>query len=106
MGLSIISSSFAESIRTLPAKWSRVLGPGPPEIIIDAFLFPSNSGGPGLLETSSENCFGSGITEQDIPGENRLIGLVSRTLQYSEEARSPQTGRTRVILRRILDLRS
>lgn len=72
--------------------------PGPPEIIIDAFLFPGNSGGPVYWKQATGIHFGSGLSGTDVPGrESKLIGLVSRTLQYSEEARSPQTGRTRVI---------
>ena len=70
---------------------------GEPKIIIDAFLFPGNSGGPVYWKQSMGLHFGPGISGTDVEGrEPKLIGLVSETLQYSEEARSPQTGRTRV----------
>ena len=68
-----------------------------PRIIIDALLFPGNSGGPVYWRQSMGMHFGQGISGQDIPGrESKLVGIVSQTLQYMEEAKSPQTGRTRI----------
>ena len=69
-----------------------------PRIIIDAFLFPGNSGGPVYWKQTSGIKFNGIITGPEIPGRlSKLVGIVSETLQYREEAKSPQTGRTRVI---------
>lgn len=70
---------------------------GRPRIVVDAFLFPGNSGGPVFWKQSMALHFGENITGPDIPGrEPKLIGIVSQVLNYSEEAKSAQTGRTRV----------
>lgn len=69
-----------------------------PEIVIDAFLFPGNSGGPVFWKPSMGIHFGEGLKGEDIPGrDSRLVGIVHKTLSYREEAKSPQTGRTRIV---------
>lgn len=68
-----------------------------PRIVVDAFLFPGNSGGPVFWKHAIGLTVGEGLSGPNIPGrEPKLIGIVSQTLSYSEEARSARTGRTRV----------
>lgn len=67
------------------------------KLIIDALLFPGNSGGPVFWKPARALIFGTGLTGKNIPGrEAKLVGIVSQTLQYREEALSTSTGRTRV----------
>ena len=56
-----------------------------PEFLVDALIFPGNSGGPVLRQ-----CGGSAA------GEICLIGMVKGYLPYSDVASSRQTGRPRV----------
>jgi S1-C subfamily serine protease len=69
-----------------------------PEIVLDAFLFPGNSGGPVFWKPASGIHLGTGLKGKDIPGRQpKLVGIASGTLPYREEAQSLRTGRTRVI---------
>jgi len=56
-----------------------------PDFLVDALIFPGNSGGPVLRQ-----CAGSAA------GEVCLIGMVKSYLPYSDVASSRQTGRPRV----------
>ena len=56
-----------------------------PEFLIDAFIFPGNSGGPVLRQCA-----------RSAAGEICLIGMVKGYLPYSGVASSRQTGRPRV----------
>lgn len=62
------------------------------DYIIDAFVFPGNSGGPVIIKPELMAIQGT------LPmTETRLIGLVKSYIPYRDVAISPQTGRTRVI---------
>lgn len=62
------------------------------EFLIDAFVFPGNSGGPIVTEPE----FGM-ITGTKPLSASLLIGMVSRYITYQDIAVSPQTGRRRVV---------
>lgn len=67
-------------------------------IIIDSLLFPGNSGGPVYWKPSLGLEFKGMLQGPSIPArESKLIGIVSQTLSYREEAKSVQTDRTRII---------
>jgi S1-C subfamily serine protease len=63
-------------------------------ILVDAFLFPGNSGGPVFWKPST------GLSIQNQPllkgRSSSLVGIVSQTLSYSDVATSLQTKRPRV----------
>lgn len=62
------------------------------DYIIDAPVFPGNSGGPVIVKPELTRIEGTkAITE------SRLIGLVKSYIPYRDVAISPQTGRTRVV---------
>ena len=61
------------------------------DFIIDAPVFPGNSGGPVVIRP--EFTFINGTKSQS---ESRLIGLVKGYIPYKDVAISPQTGRPRV----------
>ncbi len=62
------------------------------EFLMDCLIFPGNSGGPVVTKPESVAVRGT----KRVSG-GYLIGVVARTLNYREEARSVQTGRTRVV---------
>lgn len=62
------------------------------DYIIDAFVFPGNSGGPVIIKPQLMAMQGT----QPIL-ESRLIGIVKSYIPYKDIAISPQTGRTRVV---------
>ena len=62
------------------------------DFIIDAFVFPGNSGGPVIIKPEMESIVGTKAIQ-----ESRLIGLVKSYIPYQDIAVSPQTGKTRVI---------
>lgn len=62
------------------------------DFIIDAPVFPGNSGGPVLIKP--ELTYITGTKPQN---QSRLIGLVKSYIPYQDVAISPQTGRARVI---------
>jgi hypothetical protein len=69
----------------------------PPRIILDAFVFPGNSGGPVFWKPSIGMHYAGGITGPSIEGRDpKLVGIVSALLQYKDEAFSKQTGHSRV----------
>jgi hypothetical protein len=63
------------------------------EIIIDAFVFPGNSGGPVLYTPPLR--LGEGL-HSNLINEERLIGLVSNYIPYQDIAISQQTKRPRI----------
>ncbi len=60
--------------------------------LIDASIFPGNSGGPVLLKPEIASIQGTQRNDRCV-----LIGMVSSYLPYQEVAISNQTGRTRMI---------
>ena len=60
--------------------------------LIDASIFPGNSGGPVLLKPESTSIQGTKSNDRCV-----LIGMVSSYLPYREVAVSTQTGHTRMI---------
>jgi S1-C subfamily serine protease len=63
-------------------------------IIIDAFVFPGNSGGPVLYTPLIK--LGGGLTSK-LVNEERIIGLVSNFIPYSDIAYSNHTNRPRIV---------
>lgn len=63
------------------------------EILVDAFVFPGNSGGPVLYIPPLR--LGEGL-QSDLINEERLIGLVSYYIPYQDIAISQQTKRPRI----------
>lgn len=62
------------------------------EFLVDAFVFPGNSGGPVVLKPEIAAIRGTKPANRAV-----LLGIVTGYLPYREEAVSPQTGETRVI---------
>lgn len=62
------------------------------DYLIDAFVFPGNSGGPVFIRPSAIS-----ITGTEAPGDAKLVGVVKSYLSYRETAISMQTGRPRII---------
>lgn len=62
------------------------------DFIIDALVFPGNSGGPVVIKP--ETTF---LPETKFNNESRLIGVVKAYIPYQDKAVSLQTGRVRVI---------
>ncbi len=62
------------------------------DYIVDAPVFPGNSGGPVIIKPELVSI--SGTKSQK---ESRLIGLVKSYINYKDIAVSPQTGRPRVV---------
>ncbi|MGO9179652.1 MAG: hypothetical protein ACLQBX_18900 [Candidatus Limnocylindrales bacterium] len=67
------------------------LGGAATEFLIDASIFPGNSGGPVLNRPEAVS-----ITGTKSVGASYLIGVVSSFLSYTDLAISAQTGRPRV----------
>jgi hypothetical protein len=66
------------------------------DLLADAFIFPGNSGGPVLYEPPIK-IEGRNFIISPFINEERLIGLVSEFLSYSETAISQQSKRPRVV---------
>jgi V8-like Glu-specific endopeptidase len=62
-------------------------------IIVDGFVFPGNSGGPVVYSPTIK--FGKGINSA-VLNKQRLIGLVSQSINYVDIAVSQQTKRPRI----------
>lgn len=62
------------------------------DYIIDAPVFPGNSGGPVIIKPEIFS-----ITGTKPQKESRLIGLVKSYIPYQDVAISPQTGRPRIV---------
>lgn len=62
------------------------------DFIVDAFVFPGNSGGPVIVKPELASIPG---TQNNT--SSRLIGLVKSYIPYSDVAISPQTNRARVV---------
>lgn len=73
------------------ARIQDVIAAGTGEFLIDAAVFPGNSGGPVILQP--EAMFVSGTTGI---GQANLIGVVQSYLPYQDVAVSLQTGRPRI----------
>ena len=63
-----------------------------PNFLIDASIFPGNSGGPVFLKPESLSIQGTKSNRRCV-----LLGMVSKYLPYRETAVSTQTGLTRMI---------
>lgn len=62
------------------------------DYIIDAPVFPGNSGGPVIIKPEFTHIKGT-----KSQSESRLIGLVKSYIPYEDIAISPQTGRPRIV---------
>jgi len=62
------------------------------DFLIDASVFPGNSGGPVILCPAS-----TAITGTKQNDKANLIGIVKSYIAYQDVAISPQTGRTRIV---------
>ena len=62
------------------------------EFLVDALVFPGNSGGPIVTEPEA-----AAITDTKPLRASLLIGMVSSYIPYDDIAVSPQTGRPRVV---------
>lgn len=65
---------------------------GNPNILIDSFIFPGNSGGPVVTKPEQVR-----ITDTQSIMRSLLIGMVSSYIPYEEIAISEQTGRRRMV---------
>jgi hypothetical protein len=63
----------------------------PNNILLDAFVFPGNSGGPVVYAPTDISVFLSSTLH-----DQRLVGLVSESVSYTEVAISAQTRRPRI----------
>lgn len=62
-----------------------------PEILIDSFVFPGNSGGPVFLKPEIVHLPGTTANPQSL-----LIGMISAYIPYRDVALSAQTGQPRI----------
>ena len=65
----------------------------PGNIIVDAAIFPGNSGGPVIYVPTIK--LGRGLKTTTLNKE-RVVGLVSSVISYVESAISPKSGRPRI----------
>ena len=65
---------------------------GNPNILIDSFIFPGNSGGPVVTKPEQVR-----ITNTQSIMSSRLIGMVSSYISYEEVAISEQTDKRRMV---------
>lgn len=87
--LGLRSSEFAVPI----ARKAMVARTDFDKIIVDGFVFPGNSGGPVIYSPTVQ--FGEGIIA-GVLNEQRLIGVVSESINYVDIAISQQTKRPRI----------
>lgn len=66
------------------------------DLLVDAFVFPGNSGGPVLYEPPIK-IQGKGLITSPFINEEHLVGLVTGFLPYRETAISQHTKRPRVV---------
>ncbi|MCI0478125.1 MAG: serine protease [Anaerolineales bacterium] len=81
----IVRSGTLARVRDLLARSSKIF-------LVDAFVFPGNSGGPVVLKPEAVAI--EGTKPQVVP---YLIGIVQAYMPYQDIALSAQTGRPRVI---------
>jgi S1-C subfamily serine protease len=81
----IVRSGTLARVRDLLARTSKIF-------LVDAFVFPGNSGGPVILKPEAVAI--EGTKAQIVP---YLIGIVQAYVPYQDVAVSLQTGRPRVI---------
>lgn len=98
VGTPLIILGFPMGLRsdefTVPiARKAMVARSDPGNIIVDGFVFPGNSGGPVIYYPAIK--FGKGITS-GVLNDQKLIGLVSKSINYVDIAVSQQTKRPRV----------
>lgn len=62
------------------------------DFVIDAFVFPGNSGGPVVSKPENNSIQGTKFSNQA-----SLIGIIKSYIPYSDIAISQQTGKTRII---------
>ena len=62
------------------------------DFLLDAFIFPGNSGGPVITKPELTGMVGTKQLDKSV-----LIGVVKEYLSYEEIAKSEQTGQTKVI---------
>lgn len=62
------------------------------DFVVDAFVFPGNSGGPVITKPELHSIQGT-----KSPNDSRLIGIVKSYIPYNDVAISQQTNRPRII---------
>jgi len=68
------------------------------DLIVEAFVFPGNSGSPVIYVPSLRIAGTNGLTiTSPLVPEERLVGVVTSYIPYQEAAVSSQTGRARVV---------
>jgi len=73
------------------ARISDMLESTSPDFLVDAFIFPGNSGSPVILKPEAIS-----ITGTPAQSTAYLIGIVTGYIPYTDTAISPQTGRPRI----------
>lgn len=76
------------------ARSAMVSSKGPKYVLLEAFVFPGNSGGPVVYAPSIK--MGDTFTNK-LLNEERLVGIVKNYIPYEDVAISKQTRETRVI---------
>ena len=74
------------------ARIQDVISTGVGDFLIDAAVFPGNSGGPVILQPEALSVAGTKSV-----GKANLVGVVQNYLSYQDVAMSQQTGRARII---------
>jgi hypothetical protein len=92
MGLTGIQRNYVIVRQGCIARISEMLDGATPEFLIDAPVFPGNSGGPVILKPEM-----TAIEGTKSQPTATLLGLVTQYVPYEDIAVSQQTGRVRVI---------
>lgn len=74
------------------ARISELLDGASDNLLLDAFVFPGNSGGPVILRPEIVSIQGTKVNDKAY-----LIGLVNASVNYTDTATSIQTGRPRIL---------
>ena len=83
----------SERYATPIARSGIVARSGDGELILDAFIFPGNSGGPIVYVPPIKV---GGPLSSTLINEERIVGIVTDYLPFTDVALSPQTKRPRV----------
>jgi S1-C subfamily serine protease len=91
MGLAGQQRNYVIVRQGVIARISEMLDSASATFMLDAFVFPGNSGGPVVLRPEAMAIQGTKAN-----GKASLIGVVIQSRNYVDTAISPQTGRARV----------
>lgn len=91
MDLAGIQRNYVIARHGIIARIDEMLDKASPTFLIDAFVFPGNSGGPVILEPNLAS-----ITGTKPQFKAMLIGMVIESVEYDDTAISQQTGRARI----------